>query len=391
MLEIFKLNCNLNIIKNEKRKMTDVDMQVYKKLAKHLDKMPVGYPPTESGVEVKLLQHLFTPIEAKIASVLNFAPDPLNKIYRRVKKLGLSIEELENILDEMYQKGLINYGMRVEESNEIKYYASAPLAIGIFEYQVDNLSKEFIEYFEQYVEEAFWDEFNLSGVPQLRTIPIEKSITHEQNIATYDELRDVIENSDGIISVAHCVCRQAKDLKNDPCKKTDMRELCFQFRSAAQSYHEKGISRMITKEEAYEILEKAEEAGLVIQPGNSQRPHCICCCCGCCCEVLSNQKRLAKPAQFFATNFYAEVDVDICTGCGLCEERCNMTAITIEDHSIINIDRCIGCGACVPSCPEKAISLKRKEQEIIPPKNTVATYMQIMAKKAEIARAKKQG
>ncbi len=369
--------------------MDDDYMEIYKNLAKHLDKMPIGYPPTKSGVEIKLLEYLFSPIEAEIASVLNFAPDPLDKIVRRVKKLGLPKEEIENILDNMYKKGLINYGVDGEGTDKKKYYASAPLVIGMFEYQVNNLSKEFIEYFEQYVEEAFWNEFNKPKIPQLRTIPIEKSVSLDQNISTYDEIRDVIENSDGIISVANCVCRQAKDIHNDSCQKTDMRELCFQFRSAAKAYHEKGLSRMISKEEAYEILEKAEEAGLVLQPGNSQKPHCICCCCGCCCEILTNQKRLAQPAQFFATNFYAQVNEELCTGCGTCLERCNMNAITVEDYSIINKNRCIGCGACVPTCPEAAISLKKKEEEIIPPKNTIATYMAIMSKKAELARAEK--
>ncbi len=369
--------------------MTEIDQDIFKKLALHLDKMPVGYPPTESGVEIKLLQCLFTPIEAEIGSVLNFAPDSIKKIQKRVKHLDLSLEKLENILDEMYFKGLINRGMRIEEGEEVKFYSSAPLAIGFFEYQVNKLTPEFVEYFEKYYEEAFMDEFNKARIPQLRTIPIEKSITVEQNVSTYDELRTIIENSDGVISVANCVCRQAEDLKGDPCKKTEMRELCFQFRSAAKTYLEKEQARQITKEEAYEILQKAEDAGLVIQPGNSQRPMAICCCCGCCCEVLKNQKKLEKPAQFFATNYYAEVNNELCVGCGLCMDRCNMDAISVDDDAIINLERCIGCGACVASCSEEALSLKKKEVEVVPPKNTIGTYIAIMDKKAELARKEK--
>ena len=314
-------------------------------------------------------------------------PDPLKKIFRRVKKSGITIKELENKLDEMFQKGLINYG----KSGEEKYYAAAPLVIGMFEYQLNRLTKEFISDFQQYCEEAFWEqEFNRTKIPQLRTIPIEQSITPEQNISTYDDLRTMIENVGEPIGVQECICRQAKDLLGDPCKKTEIRELCFSFRGAAMVYHEKGLNRLISKEEALNILEKVEEAGLVIQPGNSQRPMCICCCCGCCCEVLNNQKRFKAPAQFFATNYYAEVDDDLCVGCGICEDRCNMDAIeVIDEKSQVNLDRCIGCGVCVPTCPQDAISLKKKEEETVPPVNTAATYKAILDKKAELARMEK--
>jgi hypothetical protein len=34
----------------------------YRKLQEHLDKMPVGYPATKSGVEINLLKAIFTPL-----------------------------------------------------------------------------------------------------------------------------------------------------------------------------------------------------------------------------------------------------------------------------------------------------------------------------------------
>ncbi len=83
----------------------------YRELQKHLDKMPVGYPATESGIEIKILKHLFTPEQAQIALKLNFIADPLKKIHRRLKKSGFSSEELEKKLDEMYFNGLINRGV----------------------------------------------------------------------------------------------------------------------------------------------------------------------------------------------------------------------------------------------------------------------------------------
>ena len=152
--------------------MTVENKDVYRALQQHLDEMPIGYPATESRVEIRLLKHLFTPEEAQIATKLSLQPEPLKKIYRRVKRSGISIEELEVILDEMYMKGLINYGKKDDE----KYYFNAFLVVGMFEYQLKRLTKEFINDINQYFKEAFWEkELNKTRIPQLRTIPLEQS------------------------------------------------------------------------------------------------------------------------------------------------------------------------------------------------------------------------
>ncbi len=370
--------------------MTDQKLDVYRELQKHLDKMPIGYPATESGVELRVLKHLFTSEEAKVAAKLNSTPEPLKRIYKRIKKSGMTISELEEKLDKMYSKGVINFGTNKEGNEIVKYYANAALVIGMFEFQLNHLTKEFIEDVNEYFEEAFMDEYNKSGIPQLRTIPIGQSVDYEQKISSYDELRTLIDNIGEPIAVAECICRKGEDLLNNPCKRTEIRESCFSFRRAAEFYIEKGLGRKITKEEALKILEKAEEDGLVIQPANSQRPMNICTCCDCCCHILRNQSRYPEPARLFATNYYAEVDPELCVGCGICEERCNMDAVHVEDNiAQVNKMQCIGCGVCIPTCTSEAIKLYKKDVETLPPKNTFETYMTIMDKKAEKARAQK--
>ncbi|MEJ2295984.1 MAG: hypothetical protein P8Y23_14605, partial [Candidatus Lokiarchaeota archaeon] len=59
---------------------------VYRKLQRHLNTLPIGYPDTKSGVELRLLKYVFSPEEAEIATKLRFIPDPIEAIYRRVKK-----------------------------------------------------------------------------------------------------------------------------------------------------------------------------------------------------------------------------------------------------------------------------------------------------------------
>jgi len=370
--------------------MVENDQDIYKELAIHLDKLPIGYPATDSGVELRILKHLFSPEQVKIGLKLKFQPEPLKRIFKKLKKTFPSIEELEQELDEMYFNGLINRGTRKEGDIEEKYYGLAPFVVGFYEYQLNRLTKEFYIDAEEYMKEAFFKEFNLSGIPQLRTIPIEQTVEYEQSIATYDDLKEMINNIGEPIAVMECICRQGKQLIGDPCKRTKVLESCFTFRTTAKSMIEKGVAKEISKEEALKIIEKAKDDGLVLQPHNSGNPGGLCTCCGCCCGVLTNQKRFPEPAQFFATNFYAEVDPDLCAGCEICVDRCNMDAVHVED-AIAKVDKtkCIGCGVCVPTCTSEAMKLYKKEEEIIPPRNTVETYRTIMDKKAELARADK--
>lgn len=55
----------------------------------------------------------------------------------------------------------------------------------------------------------------------------------------------------------------------------------------------------------------------------------------------------------------AYVDKDRCVGCGICEDVCNVGAISIINGvAEIDIKKCIGCGDCINVCPQNAISLK---------------------------------
>ncbi|MBN1800400.1 MAG: 4Fe-4S binding protein [Candidatus Lokiarchaeota archaeon] len=362
-----------------------IESDIYDMLSSHLDNMPIGYPKTESGVELKLLKMLFTPKEALIACALSFFPEPLIEIHQRIKdNLDISLEELEAALSEMDIKGTITF----IEVDGVKLYRNLPFAIGMYEYQLGRLTPEFSREAFTYLKEAFIEkEYNLTGIPQLRTIPVETAITPDLGISSYDNVRDIIKNSEGFIGIMDCICRLARDLLDDSCKTTDMRKTCMTFGVGAEKFHEKGLAEYISKEEALILVEKMEREGLVPQPSNSQNPFVICNCCGCCCEVLSNQKTLVDPAKHFASNYVVKINLEECNACGYCVDSCPMEALHVNhDKCSVSEIRCIGCGLCVSKCPTDALRLKKKQIEIVPPKTSGDTYKAIMEKKLALTK-----
>jgi electron transport complex protein RnfB len=363
--------------------MTELEDEIYRKLQRHLDSLPVGLPVSDTGGDIKVLKAFFTPEEARFATFLDFFPATARDIWRRVKrKLGMSLEETEKMLESMRNKGLIYHGEDPETGTML--YLNAPLAIGFFEFAVNKLNKEKVEALEEYLG-TFLQEFFSTGIPQVRTIPINAAVTPDLNIMPYDEVWNLVDQMKGPFAIAPCVCVQEQELLGHKCAHK-LTERCL---TNSKWYVEQGNAREVTKEEAIALIKKAQEDGLVIQPGNYKKGEWLCLCCGCCCGILSNVKKLDKPAQLLATNHYSEIDPNACVACGVCVDRCPMDAITLEEVATINRDRCIGCGVCIPTCDAKAIHLKRKAQVTEPPKDRTDMFMKIMEKKSEFKHTKK--
>ena len=344
--------------------------EIYRKLQQHLDKMPIGFPTTRSGSGIRLLKHLFTPEEAEIATWLRFGwerdLETIDFIYARVKDKGLTIEELEDKLDAMAKKGLI----MSKKVGDVKYFGNALLMVGIFEFQVNRLNqlgKEFIKDFHDYFDEGWLPETLKVKGAQLRTIPVEKSIELESNVSEFDKIQELLKTTDGPYMVTNCICKQLKDMEEDPCKVTSRRELCMGFGHAAQLYIDQGWGREVTKEEAKEILNQNQMDGLVLQADNSQKLTFICSCCSCCCEGLSRFFKIPNPGEMMITNYYAEVNVNECTGCETCIQICPMEAIKMDgDTAKIKKKRCIGCGNCASKCPSEAIKMHKTDRQFVP-------------------------
>jgi electron transport complex protein RnfB len=340
----------------------------YKRLARHLNNLPAGFPGTGDGLEIRILRRLFTPAEAHLAVHLTLIPEKAEVIALRA---GIPLMETLSRLKQMSLKGLI---YSIEKPDNQPLFMANQFVIGIWEYHVQNLDLELIKDMDEYIPVLFQEAWR---IPQLRTIPVNRSLTPKLEVMTYENAEALIRRR-GKIVVAPCICRRERIMAGAGC--TRPLDSCLVFGPAAEYYERNGLGRVISIQEAIEILHQADEAGLVLQPGNYQRASNICCCCGCCCGVLRTLKKLPRPVDHLSSPFYVAADPDSCSGCETCVERCQMDAVYIENgKSGINLDRCIGCGLCVTTCPTGSMTLIRKPLTAQPlvHKTSRETYLQL--------------
>lgn len=344
---------------------------VYRELQRHLDRMPVPFPETSSGIELSILSRLFTKQEAEVALALSAIPEPVGAIFRRLRE-RMSQAELELMLERMAEKGLVQSA----STKKGPAYGNLPLVLGMYEFQVDRLTAELERDVRQYLAEALVPSAIRSDLTQqMRTVPVHEAIDMACPVAPYEDIRKYVRDSEGPFAAIHCICRQGKDLTNEPCRQTSERRNCLMIGPAAAALTDKGIAVSLSKEEMLGLLDRADREGLVLQPQNTQNPMFVCCCCGCCCGILTNARNLRRPADAFQTAFVAQVDPENCEICGTCFTRCQMDAITDSgDVPVIDEGHCIGCGLCVTTCPNGAMKLRPLQARRPVPADAKALY-----------------
>jgi Na+-translocating ferredoxin:NAD+ oxidoreductase subunit B len=308
------------------REAMDKNEKAYSKLQRHLDRQAVGFPATRSGVEIKLLKHIFSPEDAEIATCLGYRPEPLDTIFERARHLFKAPGDLAAALERIHRKGGIHSHMH----DGRRMYYNVPLVIGMFEAQMTRMTPEFVEDYNQYTRDRrFGVEFLGTDLPQMRTIPVARSIEPRHRTRTFDEVMGLLEIADPPIALLECICREKKAMEGKTCRMTDRKETCLGLGEMAQSFLMSGHGREITRQEAVAILEQNQKDGLVLQVSNTKKAFHICSCCGCCCGFLEVLKKLPEPLEFWSSNFHAAVNKEACEGCGVCSKRCQMGAVMV--------------------------------------------------------------
>ncbi|MBN2026541.1 MAG: 4Fe-4S binding protein [Actinobacteria bacterium] len=341
---------------------------VYVRLREFMDSLPGGFPSTESGVELKLLARYFTPEEAELEMHLNIFPETAAAIAERA---GMEEGKAAELLESMAGQGCI---FRVRTGEQTLYMAMSFL-VGVYEFHLKSMDRELAELLDEYLP-YMTESWSGGKTKQLRVVPVQAAVDTGKEVATYDRVREMVKGYDNI-AVADCICRVERGLLGRECERP--LETCLVFGFAADYYAENGIGRKISLEECLGILDKAEEAALVLSPSNAQNFVNICCCCSCCCGMLRGLSIMERPADEVQSTYRAVIDADECTACGTCLDRCQIDAI-VEGEEYMEVDeaRCIGCGLCVPTCPADAIEMVPKEDAVVPAANMVEMNARIL-------------
>lgn len=353
-------------------------MKVYEKLARHLDKLPAGFPPSESGVEIRILQRLFSPEEAELTMFLTLIAEDARVVAFRA---GRPLEKVSRLLKEMDDKGLI---FSILQEDGFLRYRIQQFVVGFWEGQVNKLYPELVEDFEEYLD-TFIDLDLWQRMPQLRTIPIEKSIELKNDVMPYEHAEELVHEQ-SIIALNNCICRQELHLLDKGCDSPV--ESCLSFGMAAERSIRQNRGRPISVEEAIEVLHEAERDGRVLQTGNAKKILFLCTCCSCCCGVLRSIKSDPNPASRVSSPYLVSCNPLTCTGCGVCITRCPMVAFHLDKDKVVHEpNRCIGCGLCVSTCPSDALSMQRKakaEQAYVP-RTLSGTYIRLGMKRGKMS------
>lgn len=338
---------------------------VYRTLAQRLDSLPNGFPPTEDGVELRLLARLFTPEEASLASQLRPELETIDELAAR---LGVASRPLMGQLIGMAKKGLIKAG-RVPGGWG---FGLLPFVVGIYEMQGPTIDSELAQLFEQYYQEGL--SRAMYHTPSVhRVIPVDRAVRVDMEIAPYESASAIVE-ANAAFGVVDCICRKQKALIGDPCDHP--LDVCLSISTTPGYFDRVPGMKVLTKEQALETLRRSAEAGLVHTVGNNQEGLTyICNCCTCSCGILRGIAELGMANAVARSAFVNTVDQDLCLGCGLCEDACKFEALSVGEKAIVNAFKCLGCGVCVLACPEGALALvRRPAEEVLPPPVTEADW-----------------
>ena len=202
------------------------------------------------------------------------------------------------------------------------------------------------------------------------------------HILDYERASHIVKEAD-YIGLGLCYCRHKMSHAGHPCEINAPWDVCLTFDNVARSLAEHGdYTRLISKEEAMDALERSYASNLV-QIGENVREHpaFICNCCGCCCEALQAARKFSPMQPVATTNYIPHISVETCVGCGKCEKVCPILAISMETNehgkrkAVVDEEICLGCGVCARNCSVKAIKLEKRPKQIITPVNSTHRFV----------------
>ncbi len=354
--------------------------EVYKQLREVMEKRKGGLAGVDVPEFFAMVEEMFTPAEAEVNNAMPRGPvtaEDMAGIMSREKK------GVEEILESMANNGLCE----AVKMDGKQFYKSARLLPGILEYQfmrggTTERDKKIARLIHEYEEAAstVTPVQPSSSFPSIRVITVDRTIASENTVHTHDQVQTYIDRNE-FIAVSACYCRHAALLRDEDIHGMP-NDVCMQFGVTAQFAAERLGGRMLTKDEAREVIERSEEAGLIHMSQNAAEGiGFICNCDRWHCGAVKGALAMDKPGVYFNSGFDPLFNADRCTACETCIERCPPEALSMGDNDlpVVDFDRCFGCAVCATGCEDEAITMINKSGYPEMPKDGKAMIAAIKA------------
>ncbi len=285
---------------------------------------------TYNDPEYKILEPIISDEMCEVMMHMRLeTPRTVEEMSRRCKK---DLKETQHILKQLVDCGVV----RVADKNGEDGYYYPIWVPGIMEGVLGHKEQcekypVLAECFEEYTRRRTEPVVPVMGRGMffMRVMPVMSAIENNSRTASHDEITTLIDNAKAI-SVGPCSCRRSRRLMGEGCGHLED-DMCMYLNDNAINFSKSGEHRLISKEEAYEIIKRAEENGLVHEinqtPGFEEST-AICNCCGCSCYSLRVAEMFRKP-ESMSSNYRAVVDRSKCVACGQCVETCQTNALRL--------------------------------------------------------------
>lgn len=255
-----------------------------------------------------------------------------------VKLTGKDRAHVEEMLETLSYNGVLEWNY--ENPKHVKQYILPMYVPGSAEFA--NMSATFLD--EHPEMGRFFERMSrlpLEGLTHMvppggagigmHVIPVEKAIEMENTSIDLEHISHWLDKYEGHYAASPCSCRKSRTTFDEGCA-DDPTDWCIAVGDMADYVVEtnKG-GRYITKEEALEIMKKAEDNGFVHQITNIDGENKIFAICNCnvnVCYALRTSQLFNTP-NMSRSAYVAHVDKSKCVACGRCVEVCPAGAATL--------------------------------------------------------------